>query len=364
MTSHRSQVALEAFISRIFSALGADSDVMSEVARHLVRANLSGHDSHGVIRVAQYVAQVDSGGIVPAARPFVLRESSVTALIDARRSFGLYSTMFALDWAVGRARQHGTATTVIRHTSHIGRLGEYVEKGAAQGFVVIITAGAAGPASGGMLLFGGTQRFFGANPWCIGVPVADGPSLVFDGSTSTIAEGKVRMARAKGAKLSADCIVDAQGRASDNPEDFYAGGALVPLGGAVGGHKGSGLAFMSALLGALCMIDDDAPTLIGGQMRAKAPDERGRAGGVFISVIDPACFGSAAHYREMISETVAAARRVPPAAGVERILMPGEFEVLTREKRTVEGLQIPDPVWRDLVGIASRCGVEIPGELQ
>src|SRR5262245_17823710 len=91
---------LMAFVQSVFAAMGADREIATEVARHLVRANLSGHDSHGVIRVPQYVAQAERREIDPAARPTILRETPVTALIDARRGFGHFSTAWALEWTM------------------------------------------------------------------------------------------------------------------------------------------------------------------------------------------------------------------------------------------------------------------------
>src|SRR5438132_7895068 len=92
--------SLERFVRQLFQAMGTGEDIAFEVARHLVRSNLSGHDSHGVLRIPMYVEQAADGTLVPAARPTVERETPVTALIDAHRGFGHYSTAFALDWAM------------------------------------------------------------------------------------------------------------------------------------------------------------------------------------------------------------------------------------------------------------------------
>jgi len=351
---------LQRFVARILLAMGADEEVAAEVARHLVRANLSGHDSHGVLRIPQYVAQADGGELVPSARPTILSETATTAVVDAHRGFGHYSTAFALDWAMGRAREHGLAAAAVRHSAHIGRLGEYTERAAGRGLIAIVTVGMAGPGVGGMVLHGARGRFFGANPWSIGIPARGRPPMVFDGSTSTVAEGKVRFARAKGVQLPSGCIVDREGNPSTNPEDFYAGGALLPLGGEAAGHKGYGLALASALVGGLAMIDDAEPTLAGASVTQATDDSRGRIAGVFLIVVDPAWFGDADHYQTMVGETLAAAKRMPPGAGVAEVLVPGEPEVRTRERRGREGIALPDATWQDLVDVAGRFGVPVP----
>ena len=169
-TSRFSPSALEGFVAGVFRAMRADDDVAAEVARHLVRANLSGHDSHGVIRVPKYVAQADRGELLPAARPAIVHETHVTGLIDGHRGFGHFATAFALDWALTRARHQGLAAAAIRHCTHIGRVGEYTERAAEQGLICIMTVGAAGSGVGGVALYGSRRRFFGANPWSMAVP--------------------------------------------------------------------------------------------------------------------------------------------------------------------------------------------------
>jgi uncharacterized oxidoreductase len=349
---------LRAFVAGVARAMGADPDVASELARHLVGSNLAGHDSHGVIRVPQYVDDADRGLIAPAARPALVREGPVAALVDARRGFGQYSTMFALEWAMARARGPGVAMVAVRHSTHIGRLGEYVERAAAEGLIGLVTVGAVGPGIGGVVPFGGRTRFLGTNPWALGVPGRARP-LIFDAATSTVAEGKVRVARAAGKPLPPDAILDRDGRPARDATAFYAGGALLPLGGTQAGHKGYGLGLASALLGGLGMIGDPDPTLVGAAPPEGA-DTRGRVAGVFLQAIDPAAFGDAAAYRELVDEALAAAKREPPAEGVAEVLVPGEPEERARARRGREGISLPGSTWADLGRVATRFGVPLP----
>src|SRR3979411_966945 len=188
--------ALRSFTAEVVRAMGAGPETADEVARHLVSANLCGHDSHGVLRLSQYVEEADRGDLVPAAEPELLRESAVCALLDARRGFGHRSTMVAADWVARHAREHGLAAAAVRHSTHIGRLGgeNASVAGGARGW------GWAGGWGGTVAPFGGAARFLGTNPWSIGVPAGGRPPLIFDAATSTIAEGKARLARARRAQ--------------------------------------------------------------------------------------------------------------------------------------------------------------------
>ena len=130
--------------------------------------------------------------------------------------------------------------------------------------------GVAGSGIGGIALYGSRRRFFGANPYSIGVPARGRGPIVFDGSTSMIAEGKVRVARAKRTSLPPGCIIDKDGNPSTNPEDFYAGGALLHLGGEGAPPKGFGLSTLSDLLSGVFMIFDPKPALAGRSTRARS----------------------------------------------------------------------------------------------
>ena len=353
--------ALREFSASVASAMGAPSDVAAEVARHLSRANLSGHDSHGVLRWPQYVRELDQRQLDPAARPTILRESPVTALFDARRGFGQHSTMEAARWVADHAREHGVAAAAIRHSMHIGVLGEYTERLAGDGLVGIVTVGVAGAASGSAAPFGGAARFLGTNPWSIAAPASGRSPMVYDAATSTVAEGKVRLARAKGAALAPGLVRDAGGRPTVDPEQLYSGGSLTVMGGDVAGHKGHGLSLASALIGGLAMAADADPTPAGCM---RPPETWGtRLAGVFLVAIAPAAFGDADAYTGLVAAVLDDLAEVPPVPGVERVLVPGDPERLSRERRAREGIPVPAGTWSELAAIGERFGVPLPTPL-
>jgi len=348
--------ALRDFSARVAQAMGAPPDAATEVARHVVGANLAGHDSHGVLRWRQYVDDLDRGDLDPTARVEAIRDGTVTALFDAHRSFGQHSTMVATEWAVARAHQHGIAAAAIRHSTHIGRLGEYVERMAEAGQIGIVTVGLAG--AGSVSPFGGAARFLGTNPWSIGVPAADHPPFIFDAATSTSAEGKVRLARTKGVEVAPGVIRDAAGRPTVDPEQLYAGGSLTVMGGDAAGHKGHGLSLASALIGGLAMIADPDPSGAGAMRRGS--EWGSKLAGVFVIAIGPAAFGDTTAYQSQVAAVLDALRQVPPAPGFDRVLVPGDVERQSRERRAQDGIPLPEATWEDLRAIAARFDLELP----
>ena len=247
---------LREFVAGVARGMGADPDVAAELARHLVGSNLAGHDSHGVIRVPQYVGDADQGPIVPSARPVLARETPVAALVDARRGFGQHSTMFALEWAMGQARQHGVAMVAVRHSTHIGRLGEYVERTAAEGLIGIVTVGAIGVGNRRRRAVRGPDAVPRDQP--VGA-VRAGPHAEPASSMPRRRRSPRARSGSRGPPGSRCPPTPSSTRTADPTRDaaaFYAGGAILPLGGTLAGHKGYGLGLASALLGALGMIGD------------------------------------------------------------------------------------------------------------
>jgi len=351
---------LRAFVHAVCQAMGADEEIAAEVSGHLVKANLSGHDSHGVLRLPAYVDQANRGGLVPGAKPSIVREMGGVALMDARYGFGQYSTAIALTWAMERARTTGIAAVATRHATHIGRLGEYTERASAAGMIAIVTIGTAAPGSGGVVPFNGAERFLGTNPWSFGVPTNNSVNMVYDAATSVVAEGKLRVARSKGASLAPGLIVDKNGNPSTDPEDFYNGGALLPVGGETAGHKGYGFSMASAMIAGLAMVNDDAPRMPVPSAGPHTAEQRGALGGVFLIAMDPAAFGDAVEYRRLTSETLAAVRSVPPAPGKDEVLYPGEPEARSRAERGRDGIPIPESIWQQLTEIGTRYNVPMP----
>ena len=133
---------LQALATRIFAALGVPQDDASWVAQLLVRANLRGHDSHGVIRVPQYVGSIRKGESNPRPALRILTETPTTAVLDGDLGLGQVVARRAAEVALDKAARLGLAAVGIRRSNHIGRLADYVEMAAERGFVGLIWANA------------------------------------------------------------------------------------------------------------------------------------------------------------------------------------------------------------------------------
>ncbi len=325
----------------IFRAAGADPEPTAILVEHLVDANLAGHDSHGVLRIPAYVQAMKRGRIQPNARPEILRETAVSALVDGRWTFGQVSARYGAEVAIAKAKAAGVAVVGVIRSNHIGRLGTYPTLAAQQGVVLMVTVGGLGRS---VAPYGGRQGAFGTNPLSFGFPSGEHPDVLVDFATSAIAGGKVMVARAKHEPVPPGCLLDKDGNPTTDPNAYFAGGMLLPF----GGHKGSALAALAVLLS---------------QVLVPAADYEGAAGsGTFLLGIDAGIFRDRATVEAEADQVVEKIKAVPPAPGFAEVLVPGEPEVRTAARRRAEGIPVAEDTWAEIVATAASVGVSLrPG---
>ena len=337
---------LEQFTAHIFEATGSRSEEAARVAKSLVEANLMGHDSHGVIRIPEYVGRIERKDINLASSPQTVVETDSLAVIDGDWGWGQVVGRMAMEVAIEKASISAVGVVSVRNCCHIGRVGEFPAMAAERGMVAMIFVNAHG---GGKLVppWGGRERRLSANPIAAAVPRPDGEPIVMDISTCAVAEGKVRVALHRGASLPPGCIVDAEGRPSTDPADFYGPpqGALLPI----GRHKGFALALITDIL---------AGALSGAG--CSRPGDNRIGNGFLAIVIDVEKVRGGDGFDADVNELVEWVKSSALAPGFDEILVPGEPEARERARRAKEGIPIADETWRQITETASRYGIEAP----
>ncbi len=323
------------------AAVGTAPDNAALVADSLVDANLAGHDSHGVIRLPQYIQAAQDGHVAAAASPLITRKEAATATIDAATGWGQPGMWLATETVTELAATFGVAVAVVHRSYHIGRCAPYVEQIARAGMVGIALANAA-PA---VAPYGGSSRVMGTNPIAWAVPRGGGlPPVCLDVATAGIAEGKLRVARGNGELVPPGYLVDPEGRSTQDPNDFYAGGTLLPF----GLHKGSGFSLLAQFLGrGLAGID---PSPYAGP--------RGTNGPVILA-INIAPFVALGLFTDQIDAQCAAVLASPPADGFTGVLLPGDPEHRVRAQREIDGILIPNRTWTELESMATTLGISL-----
>jgi uncharacterized oxidoreductase len=340
--------ALERIATTILAAAGSAADEAGKVAQKLVGANLAGHDSHGVIRVPQYVEQVRSGHIVPNRNAEVVSETEVVTVLDGHSGYGQILGEQSVQRAIDKARTHGVALSALRGSAHLGRLGDWAEMAAAAGMASLHFVNATGiPLR--VVPHGGRDGRGTTNPLAMGIPVKGGEPVVLDFATSGIAEGKVRVARNKGVAIPPDCLLDADGQPTTDPAQLYTDppGNLVPFGGAVSGHKGGALWLMVDLL---------AGAFTGGGC-SRLPEGAARFSSNMLSiVIAPATYAGGGLAAE-IERYLGFVKTSRPRAANGEVLLPGEPEQRARAARRAEGIPIDPTTWNHIMAAGEGLGL-------
>jgi uncharacterized oxidoreductase len=324
-------------VVRILRAAGAPEHIAAVVARYVVDADLCGYPSHGVNTIPTYVEEVSNGRLVPDAEPEISQTGAGFLRAEGRKAFGHY----AVDWLIPKLLEQLNAQAVclatVRNIGHVGRLGGYVEALSERGCLTIMTAGYALDQYESVVApVGAAARRLGTNPIAVAAPTTSAP-FVFDTSTAAATVfGVIKAARAQ-RPLSAGVLIDAQGSVTDNPEDFFAGGSILPF----GGYKGFGLSLATCLLGALS--GDCAP-------------RAGKFGGVALLAIKIDALMPEADYRRGADDFLSNLRSTP-SLGSSTVRIPGDRAHAERERHESEAVDVSEETWSLLLKCMNDLGV-------
>ena len=291
---------------KLLQGAGAPENESKIVARHVISANLAGHDSHGIIQIPTYIERVLKGDIVPGAKWEIIQESPTTTVVDGHWGFGYVANERAMQLTIEKARQQNVAATTVFRQGHIGRLATYPLMAAKEGMIALITA-ESGRGPKAVAPIGGREKRLGTNP-----------------------EG---------------WIVDKEGRATTDPAAFKAGGPLLPLGGTEG-YKGYGLSAMIEIFSGI----------LTGLGHGVEPTGR-HNDGCFMAVFKVEAFRPLDVFKREVAEFAEYLKATQPAEGFDEVLYPGEIEHKQEMERRRDGIQVEDATWEKLAALAKEYGV-------
>lgn len=342
--------SLENVAKTILGGFGCSVNESVIVADHLVRANLSGHDSHGIGMLPMYGQQVEDGNLIPNQTPQIEPSTGAICIVDAKRGFGHRMALLALDHAIETAEKHNVAVLGLRNSGHVSRAGNYSEYCASRGYISLHFVNVWGHPPL-VAPHGGAEPGFSTNPISMGFPVNGKAKPMLDMATSTVALGKVRVAHNRGEKIPAGWVIDEDGVSTTDPEPIWARreGALT----AFGNHKGSGLGLFVELL---------AGALAGKETVARGSNiPRGVFNNMLSIVINPAGFDKTEEIESRAMEFYQSIKAGKPASGVQEVLMPGEPEEQRQITRLKNGIEIDDTTIGQLMETATQFGLDAAG---
>ncbi|RKT30733.1 (2R)-3-sulfolactate dehydrogenase (NADP+) [Roseovarius halotolerans] len=304
---------------------GAAEWIAAHVADAVRKAESTGNRICGLYYLESYCKQLETGRVRGDVTPEVSQPRPGVVAVDARMGFAQPAFARALPQAVTAARECGVASLAVGHAHTCTSLGYFTEQIARAGLIGLGMTNA----SPIVAPPGGKTRVIGTNPIAFSVPDgAGGIAMQFDQSTTTVALGKITMAKAAGERIPEGWAVDAEGRPTTDPEAALAG-SLVSM----GGYKGWGFGLMAELLAAGMtggVVSRDVAPL-------KAPEGKPHDLGQYYLLLDPEVSG-------VFFERLAAV-----GAGVaedEGARMPGQG------KQAQDPVTLEDAIWQQTRALA------------
>ena len=345
--------SLRVLVAAMVTTAGWTADEARETADHLVLANLSGHDSHGVGMLPLYFQSLADGNLSPLSRPTARLDAAPFLIIDAGVALGQPAARDAVEQAATMAKAAGVAILNLLDAHHIGRIGHYAEVAAAQELISLFWVNVAGRPPI-VAPHGAIEARFGTNPHAIGIPVPGAEPIILDFATSRMAHGKARVALNKGVPVPPGFIIDGEGRPTTEPRHVFlhglaegeALGALLPF----GDHKGAGLSLIAELLSA---------GLMGAARIDEKPAKSWIINSLFGILIDPARLEPDAGLRQgRIESYLAFVRAAKPQDAAQPVLTPGEKERAMRIVRERDGIPLDDETWSQIKAAAAAHGLD------
>lgn len=324
---------------------GSDEYESELVAEHLVRANLTGHDSHGAGMLPTYLKNLKAGLLKAGTPASLVSDNGSILVFDGQRGYGQRVATEAMTVAIERCRNTGLTIMALRNAHHIGRVGAYGEQSAAAGLVslhfvnVIDHAPVVAP-------FGSREARLATNPLCMAMPAtATSPAVILDMATSKVALGKARIAMNRGEQLAPGLLLDPQGEPTTEPGVMFQEprGALLPL----GEHKGYGLAFFCELLAGVLTG--------GGTIQPETPRLGGIINNMLTFLVDPQRL---VDHSWMEAEIDAVVRYMKESRPVDvDVMVAGDPERTKTAQRQGLGIAIEDATWEELMLAGTEMGL-------
>jgi LDH2 family malate/lactate/ureidoglycolate dehydrogenase len=343
---------LRSLLVATFERYDVPPDDAAVTAEALVHADEMGIDSHGVARVGvhpAYAPGLRDGTVDPHAVPELVHEALSTAVMDGMSGLGPVAATRAMELAIEKARATGAGFVSITNSRHYGAASHYAIMALEHGMIGIsMTIGGLG-----VVPTYGRGRRIGINPMSLAAPTNREHPWILDIATSVVAAGKLELARMSNKPIPAGWLLDKDGQSTTDPNDFWTGGAILPLGSEpqTGSYKGYGL---SVMIDILCGV------LSGCGFSAILQSGGASATPHFVGALNVAAFRPLDAFTEMMDQMVRTLRETEPAEGAERVFVHGEKEFEALRDRTRNGIPLHRQVVDSLQNMADEAGVRMP----
>lgn len=344
---------LYTFTCNVFKHIGCSDQHAGTAARVLLSADLRGIDSHGIARLIGYVRLWETGRINARPEMKIVHESPSTAVIDGDAGLGLVVAPYSMQVAIAKARTAGTCWISVNNSNHFGIAGIHAMMALEEDMIGIAMTNASALVAPTFSV----ERMLGTNPIAVAIPAGTEPPFVADMATTTAANGKLELLQRKDAAAPLGWVQDREGNPTTDANILKQAGSLLPLGSDRdhGSHKGYALGsivdIFSAVLGGASYGPWAPPFPAYVPMPENMP---GKGLGHFFGVMRIDAFRPAADFKAHMDNWIQRFRAAQPAAGHEKVLIPGDPEREMEQIRMQQGIPLVATVVAELRELAAK----------
>jgi len=344
------------FAFAIFQKIGCPEDQARQASEVLLSADLRGIDSHGLARLSGYVRLWEGKRVNANPNIRIVHESPSTAVVDGDKGLGLVVAPRAMEIAIEKAKACGTGWVAVKNSNHFGIAGYHAMKALQLDMIGMAMTNASPLAAPTFSV----ERLLGTNPICIAIPAGNQPPFVADFATTTAANGKLEILQRKNKEAPEGWVQTKNGKSTTNPNELKEGGALLPLGSdrEHGSHKGFCLGawvdiFSAVLSGA--NYGPWAPPFV--TFLAPPPDPVGEGLGHFFGALRVDAFRPAEEFKRHMDTWITRFREAKTVEGEDHVIIPGDPERESEQRRMNDGIPINQKVVDDLKEVGEKFSI-------
>ena len=349
-----SRELLDKFCMEAFQKFGFNESESRIIFDVLLMSDDFGIESHGMQRLDRYHKGIESGLIKIDAKPEVVFETPISAVIDGHSGMGQLLGHKAMEMAIEKAKTSGVGIVSVKNSNHYGIAGYYARMAMDQGLIGFSCTNSEAI----MVPTFGKKAMLGSNPIAVCAP-ADPYPFFFDASTTVVTRGKLEMYNKMDKPIPTGWAVNKAGESSNSANEVlgnikaHEGGGIVPIGGdteQLGGHKGYGYGMLCELFASILS-----------QGNTSAHTMKNGFSGIChgFMAINPAFFGNADDIKAHFSQYLTELRESPKANNAERIYTHGEKEMEAVEKVKKEGVPVNENTVREMIDMAKYLNMDV-----
>ena len=351
---------VKAFCEKCFEGYGFSAQEAAQITDILLTADLYGVESHGIQRLIRYHKEITGGLVDVHAKPEIVFETPLSAVIDGHDAMGQLLGKQAMDLAIEKAKKSGVGMVSVRNSNHYGVAGYYARMAMEQGLTGICMCNTEAI----MVPTFGKRAMLGTNPIAFAMPAEPVP-FAFDSATTVVPRGKLEVYSKRGNGIPDGWAVDENGHSSTDSDRVLkniigrVGGGILPLGG-VGelnsGHKGYGFALIVEIM----------TGILSGGVTSNYVYQREHGSGIaqFFMAYDHGMFGNKAEIEAALTKYLEELRESDKALGQERIYIHGDKAAENKARIMANGIPLNEKTYAEMKMIGEYTGASdlLPAE--